>query len=118
MLPLAPANGINVDGMLLTWQVSHGVEFDTGTWAGTRLDIVLGVTPKKVPLVTLLPWQVPQDVVTPVWLKAELLKLAPFCTGNVRLELLPTWQLSQPREPIGMWVPGGVAMAGVMVGIA
>ncbi|MEI8158202.1 MAG: hypothetical protein WCH60_15160 [Burkholderiales bacterium] len=67
MPPLAPASGIKVDGMLLTWQVSHGVELDTGTCAGVRLDIVLSVVvnPKKVPL-AMLPWQVAQPVVTPV----------------------------------------------------
>jgi hypothetical protein len=40
--------------------------------------MVFGVTPKKVPLTTPLPWQVPHPVVMPVWLNAELVNLAPF----------------------------------------
>ena len=118
MPPLAPARGIRVDGMLLTWQVSHGMEFDTGTCAGVRLDIVLSVVvnPKKVPLV-MLPWQVPQPVVIPIWLNAELLNFAPFCTGRLRLELLPTWQLSQPRDPIGICELGGITIAGDILAI-
>ena len=30
---------------------------------------------------------------------------------------LPTWQLSQPREPTGMWLPGMATIAGIMVGV-
>jgi len=90
MPPLAPFLGIRVDGILFKWQVSHGVEFDTGTWGGVRLPLDFGVTPSKVPAVTLIPWQPLHPLVIPVWLKAEFANVAPSTTGRVKLELLPT----------------------------
>lgn len=68
MAPLAPASGISVLGILPVWQVSQPMEPDTGMCAGVRLAMVLGVTPKKVPAITLAPWQVEHPVVTPTWL--------------------------------------------------
>jgi hypothetical protein len=46
----------------------------------------------------------------PLWLNAELLNLAVFCTGSVRLEPAPTWQLSHVELPNGMWFDGGATM--------
>lgn len=88
--PLAPAKGIRVEGMLFRWHVSHGVEFETGTWGGAKFPLDLGVTPSKVPAATLIPWHPLQPLVIPLWLKAEFANVAPFVTGSVRLELLPT----------------------------
>jgi hypothetical protein len=70
----------------------------------------MGVTPKKVPATTLEPWHSLQPVLMPVWLKAELRKLDVSCTGKVKLLLLPTWQLTQDWEPMGMWSIGGVTI--------
>ena len=50
---MAPLAGISMEGTLLTWHVSHAAE--AGTWAGVKLAVVLGLTPKKVPAATLLP---------------------------------------------------------------
>jgi hypothetical protein len=118
MPPLAPARGIRVDGMLLRWHVSHGVELETGTWAGTKFPFDLGATPSKVPTVTLTPWQPLHPLVMPTWLKAEFENEAPFTTGKFRLELLPTWQFSQPKDPMGIWFPAVVLMEKLADGIA
>ena len=116
MAPLAPASGISIAGTLLMWQLSHASVL--GTCAGLRLAIVLGNTPAKVAAVTLAPWQAAQPVVMPLWLKAEFVNLAVFCTGNVRLLLLPTWQVSQLRDPMPMWFAGGATMAKPIEGMA
>ena len=63
-----PLSGISVLGILPVWQVSQPMEPDTGMCAGVRLAMVLGVMPKKVPVVTVAPWQVEHPVVTPTWL--------------------------------------------------
>lgn len=68
-------------------------------------------------MVTLLPWQVAQPLVMPAWLKAALAKLAPSTTGRVVLELPPTWQDSQPCDPMGMWLAGGRATGGTMCAV-
>ena len=70
----------------------------------------MGLTPKKVPAATFEPWQVAHPLVTPAWLYAELLNLAVFCTGSVRLEPTPTWQLSHAVLPNGMWFVGGATI--------
>ena len=58
-------------------------------------------------------------MVTPVWLNAELLNFAPLPTGvAAMLEPVPTWQLSQPSAPIGMWLLGGPTMLNPLAGIA
>ena len=116
MLPLAPLGGISIAGTLLTWQLSHASVL--GTCAGLRLAMVLGSTPAKVPTVTLAPWQAAHPVVMPLWLKAELVNLAVFCTGSVRLLLAPTWQLSQLSVPMPMWFAGGATMAKPTAGMA
>ena len=112
MLPLAPLKGISVAGTLPAWQVSQASV--VGTCTGVRLAMVLGTTPKKVPVVTLAPWQLAQPVLMPLWLKAELPKLAPVCTGRLRLEPAPTWQLSQPSAPMAIWLLGGAMILLVM----
>ena len=53
-----------------------------------------------------------------MWLKADLLNLAVFCTGNVKLELAPTWQVSHAVLPNGMWFDGGATMLKPIDGIA
>ena len=116
MLPLAPLKGISVEGTLLMWQLSHARVL--GTCAGLRLAIVLGNTPAKVPATTAAPWQLAQPLVIPLWLKAELVNLAVFCTGKVRLLLEPTWQLSQLKEPMPMWFEAGATMAKPTAGMA
>ena len=116
MVPVAPAGGISIAGTLLMWQLSHARVL--GTCAGLRLAMVLGRTPAKVPTVTLAPWQAAHPVVMPLWLKAELVNLAVFCTGKVRLLLAPTWQLSQLSAPIPMWLLGGATMAKPTAGMA
>jgi hypothetical protein len=100
MPAVAPLAGISIEGTLFTWHVSHAAV--AGMWAGIRLAVALGLTPKKVPTPTLLPWQASHPVLMPLWLKAELANLAPFTTGKFRLELVPTWQFSQPSLAIGM----------------
>jgi hypothetical protein len=64
------------------------------------------------------PWHVSHPLVTPAWLYAELLNLAAFCTGSVRLELEPTWQLSHAVLPNGMWFVGGATIANPLAAIA
>ena len=121
MEPLAPTKGINVDGTLLAWQVSHAIEFETGTCLGLKLEMLFGVTPSKVPAVTLIPWQLEHPVVTPEWLYAELLNLAASCTGKLKLLVTPgalTWQLSHPKEPVGIWLLEVVLIAGLILGMA
>lgn len=116
MVPVAPPGGISIAGTLLMWQLSHARVL--GTCAGLRLAMVLGKTPAKVPTVTLAPWQAAQPLVMPEWLKAELVNLAVLDTGNVRLLLLPTWQVSQLRDPMPMWFAGGATMAKPIEGMA
>jgi hypothetical protein len=64
------------------------------------------------------PWQVSQPLAMPLWLNAELLNLAVFCTGNVKLDPAPTWQLSHAVLPNGMWFEGGATIAKPIDGIA
>jgi hypothetical protein len=116
MLPLAPLRGIRVDGMALVWQLSHAAV--VGTCTGLNPDRVLGTMPAKVPVTTLAPWQLAQPLVTPLWLNAELLNLAPVLTGNIRLLLAPTWQPSQPSLPIPMWLLGVETMEKLALGMA
>ena len=118
MVPLAPASGIRVAGMLLMWQLSQLVTPGVGTWAGVRPAKVLGVTPMKVPVVTVAPWQLTQPVVIPLWLNAELVNLAPLATGSCKLELAPTWQLSQPSVPIAMCLAGIPTIEKLAAGMA
>ena len=80
--------------------------------------MVLGTTPAKVPVVTLAPWQLAQPLVMPLWLNAELLNFAPVFTGNVKLLLVPTWQLSHPNVPIPMWLLGVETIEKLALGIA
>ena len=75
MLATSPA------GVLAWWQASQLVE--VGRWAlgpGPLLDGITTIllTPKKLLFVTSGPWQLAQPELMPVWLKAELLKRAPF----------------------------------------
>lgn len=65
-----------------------------------------------------MPWQLAQPLEMPLWLKAELAKVLPLATvAPVMLELAPMWQLSQPRLPMGMWLPTepGVTMGRAVV---
>ena len=102
--------------MLLAWQISQPTLLDTGMCNGDCPATDLGVTPSKVPTTTLAPWQLAQPVVMPVWLKAELLKCEPSGTGvEAMLEPPPTWQLAQPRAPMGMWLMAGVLMGASVV---
>lgn len=56
-------------------------------------------------------WQLAHAPVMPEWLNAELAKVELFCTVLVILvAVLPTWQFSQLREPIGTWVLPGALM--------
>jgi hypothetical protein len=64
--PLAPAAGISIEGTLLVWQTSQATDADTGMWAGLRLAMFFGTTPKIV--AALAPWQLAQPLVTPLWL--------------------------------------------------
>jgi hypothetical protein len=116
IVPLAPASGISMLGMLLVWQLSQPSE-PIGMCAGVRLD-VFGVTPSKVPAVTLAPWQLAQLPVIPLWLNAELLNLAVSPTGSVRLELEPTWHVSHAVVPNGMWLEVGALIVKLAAGIA
>ena len=113
---LMPALGTRPVGRLFTWQVSQGVELDTGTCAGVRLPMLRGVTPAKLPAPTSMPWQLEQLVFMPAWLNSEPEKRAPLGTGvAAMLEPVPTWQLSQPAVPISMWSPGGETILGTML---
>ena len=63
------------------------------------------------------PWQLTQ-VVSPAWLNAEFLKVAPFGTGVAgTLEPAPTWQLSQAAV-VGTWFAGVVTIEKLADGIA
>jgi hypothetical protein len=64
------------------------------------------------------PWQTSHPLVMPLWLKPELLNLALFCTGSVKLELAPTWQVSQGVLPNGMCFAGGATIANPFAGMA
>ena len=64
------------------------------------------------------PWHTSHPLVMPLWLNAELLNLAVFCTGSVRLEFEPTWQVSHAVLPKGMWFDGGATIAKPLAGIA
>jgi hypothetical protein len=57
-------------------------------------------------------WHAAQDAVTPVWLKAEFLKLTPVIAEVMLVPDGPTWQSSQPSFAIGMCL---VASAATMV---
>ena len=63
------------------------------------------------------PWHTSQPLVIPLWLNAELLNLAVFCTGSVKLEPDPTWQVSQAVLPNGMWFEGGATIVKPLAGI-
>ena len=75
------------------------------------------LTPKKLAPVMLGPWHASHPLVMPLWLNAELLNLAVFCTGSVRLEFEPTWQVSQAVLPYGMWFDGGATILKPFAGI-
>jgi hypothetical protein len=64
------------------------------------------------------PWHVSQPLVIPLWLKADLLNFAESCTGSVRLEFEPTWQLSHAVLPNGMWFVGGATIENPTDGMA
>jgi hypothetical protein len=75
LLAISPA------GTLARWQLSQLV--DVGKCAFGPGPLVEGITtmlltPKKLLLVTLGPWQLAHPDVIPLWLNAELLNLAPF----------------------------------------
>ena len=74
--------------------------------------------PVKLAPVMPAPWQVAQPVVIPLWLKADFVNLAVFCTGSVRLLVAPTWQSSQAVVPNGTCLAGGPTRAGLMLGMA
>ena len=112
-----PGAGTKPLGMLLTWQLSQAAV--VGTCAGDRPVAFMGDTPAKVVAVTLEPWQASQPDAMPVWLNSEPLNLAPSGTGvAAMLELLPTWQLTQSRLPMGMWLPGAPTMEKPLAGLA
>jgi hypothetical protein len=118
---LVATAGTSAVGVLPKWQVSHFVELGTcelapGAPVGGITTILL--TPKKLEPVMLGPWQVSQPLVIPLWPNAELLNLALFCTGSVKLEFGPTWQASQLVLPNGMWFDGGAAMLKLIDGMA
>ena len=55
----------------------------------------------------------------PAWLIAEFENFAPLGTGVAgMLEPAPTWQLSQPSAPIGMWLLGSGRMLKPSEGMA
>lgn len=104
-----PAAGTKPVGTLFTWHRSQAAA--VGTWAGETAVMVCGYTPVKVLGVTLAPWQVAHAAVAPVWLNKEPEKRAPSGTGvEAMLELGPTWQLSQPADPMGMCAAGTVTI--------
>ena len=74
--------------------------------------------PVKLAPVMPAPWQTSQPVVMPLWLKAELVNLAVFCTGSVRLLVAPTWQVSQAVVPNGTCLAGGATRAGLILVVA
>jgi hypothetical protein len=89
----------------------------------TPTGVVAGITtillmPKKLVPVMLGPWQLTQPLVIPLWLNAELVNLAPLATGSCKLELAPTWQLSQAVVPNGTCLAGGATMVKAAAGIA
>ena len=107
-----PAAGTSMAGTLLVWQISQARV--VGRCSGARLAMFLGQTPSKVLTVTLAPWQLSQPVLMPAWLNKEPEKRAPSCTGvEVTLEPGPTWQLSQPSAPMGMWRAVGATILSV-----
>lgn len=104
-----PVEGTRPVGAPPRWQVSQDAL--VGTWAGANALMPTGNTPVKVPAVTVEPWQVAQLTVAPLWLNSELAKLAPSVTGVVAmLELVPTWQDSQLRLPMEIWLASGALM--------
>jgi hypothetical protein len=76
------------------------------------------VIPSNVAPVMLGPWHATHPLVTPLWLYCDLLNLAEFCTGSVRLELTPTWQLSQGVVPKGTCLAGGATIVNPLAGMA
>jgi hypothetical protein len=102
------------------WQVSQAVadgmceETPTGAVGGIT---TIRVMPTNEAPVTVGPWQLTQ-VVMPLWLIAEFLKVAPFGTGVVgTLEPAPTWQASQ-EALVGTWFAGVVTIEKFAAGIA
>ena len=111
----------NPPGIEPAWQASHC--FDEGMWDCAPATLNGGITtilltPKKLLPVMLGPWHTSHPLLTPAWLYAELLNLAVFCTGSVRLEPAPTWQLSHAVLPNGMWFVGGATTENPLAGIA
>ena len=118
---LVATPGTSPLGVEPRWQFSHLVELGTcepapGPPSGGITTILL--TPKKLLPVMLGPWHTSHPLLTPAWLYAELLNLAVFCTGSVRLEPAPTWQLSHAVLPNGMWFVGGATTLNPLAGIA
>jgi hypothetical protein len=76
------------------------------------------VTPTKLALLIVGPWQLAQLVVMPAWFISEALNLAPSTTGvAAMLEPLPTWQLSHAAV-VGRCVAGLPTTAKPIDGIA
>jgi hypothetical protein len=98
----APAAGISCDGIALEWQFSQVV--DDGMCGGVRPTLVFGVTPMKVPAVTLGPWHATQPPVIPTWLMRPPANVSPALTapvGGISAVGMLVWQVSQLSE-VGM----------------
>ena len=112
--------GTRPAGIEPAWQLSQLVAdgmcelMPTGEVGG--MTTILVMPTKLVPLMV-GPWQ-PTQVVSPAWLIAEFVNLAPFGTGvAAMLEPAPTWQLSH-EAAVGTWLVGVVTIEKLAAGIA
>jgi hypothetical protein len=112
--------GTRPDGIEPAWQVSQAVVDGTcdvrptGEVGGMTTILVM---PAKLEPVIFGPWQLTQ-VVSPAWLIAEFVNLAPSTTGGGGvLEPAPTWQTSQ-EAVVGTWLVGVVTIEKFAAGIA
>jgi hypothetical protein len=112
--------GTRPAGMEPAWQASQAVAEGmcevrpTGEVGGMTTILVM---PAKLEPVIVGPWQLTQ-VVSPAWLIAEFVNLAPFGTGvAAMLEPAPTWQTSH-EALLGTWLAGVVTIEKLAAGIA
>jgi hypothetical protein len=118
LLELAATSPVGAD---VKWQVSQVVddgmcEFAPAGAVGGMTTIL--VTPAKLELLIVGPWQLAQLALMPAWFISDALKWAPSTTGvAAMLEPLPTWQLSHAAA-VGMWVAGLPTTAKPIEGIA
>lgn len=107
--------GTKPDGALL-WQDSHAAV--VGICAGEPAHGIWMMLLMPKPTTAFAAWHEAQPPVMPAWLKAEPLNLAPSTTGNCRLPIAPTWQVSQAWLFMATWPVGGAIKGGTILAVA